>query len=172
MKKRRLNLQRKETTQKRLTLMMLQKKIPQISDTPHRVLIIGGSGSGKTNLLFNLISHQQNIEKIYLHAKDPYEAKYQLLINKRESTGLKHLNDSKAFIEYSNGMDDIHKNIEEYNPSKKRKILIVFDDMIVDMLSNKHLNPVVTELFIRGRNLNVSLFLLHNVILLFQKMLD
>ena len=69
-------------------------------------------------------------------------------------------------------MDDIHKNIEEYNPSKKRKILIAFDDMIVDMLSNKHLNPVVTELFIRGRNLNVSLVLLHNLILLFQKMLD
>ena len=85
------------------------------------------------------------------------EAKYQLLINKRESTGLKYLNDSKAFIEYSNDMDDIYKNIEEYNPNKKRKILIVFDDMIADMLSNKKLNPIVTELFIRGRKLNISL---------------
>ena len=128
----------------------------QIPDHPYRILIIGGSGSGKTNSLFNLINQQPDIDKIYLYAKDPYEAKYQLLINKRESTGLKYLNDSKAFIEYSNDMDDIYKNIEEYNPSKKRKILIVFDDMIADMLSNKKLNPIVTELFIRGRKLNTS----------------
>ena len=67
-----------------------------------------------------------------------------MLINKRESTGLKCLNDSKAFIEYSNDMDNIYKNIEEYNPNKKRKILIVFDDMIVHMLSNKNVNPIVT----------------------------
>ena len=80
-----------------------------------------------------------------------------MLINKRERAGLKHLNDSKAFIEYSNDMDDIYKNIEEYNPNKKRKILFVFDDMITDMLSNKKLNPVVTELFIRGRKLNFYL---------------
>ena len=79
---------------------------------PHRLLIIGGSGSGKTNSLFNLIMHQQDVDKIHLYAKDPYKAKYQLLINKRESKGLKHLNDSKAFIEYSNDMDDFYKNIE------------------------------------------------------------
>ena len=85
------------------------------------------------------------------------KAKYQLLINKRESTGLKYLNDSKAFIEYLNDMDNIYKNIEEYNPDKKRKILIVFDDMIADVLSNKKLNPIVTELFIRWRKLNISL---------------
>ena len=102
-----------------------------------RILIIGGSGSWETDSLFNLINQQPDIDKIYLYAKDPYEAKYQLLINKRESTGLKYLNDSKAFIEYSNDMDDIYKNIEEYNPNKKRKILIVFDDMIADMLTNK-----------------------------------
>ena len=65
-------------------------------------------------------------------------------------------------------MDDIYKNIEEYNPNKKRKILFVFDDMITDMLSNKKLNPVVTELFIRGRKLNVYIVLLHNLILLCQ----
>ena len=92
--------------------------------------------------------------------KDPYESKYYFLINKRESTGLKHLNDSKAFIEYSNDMDGVYKNIEEYNPNKKRKILIVFDDMIADMLSNKKLNPILTELFIRGRKLNISLVFL------------
>ena len=70
-----------------------------------------------------------------------------------ESTGLKHLNDSKAFIDYQNDMDDIYKNIEEYYPTKKRKILIVFDDMIADMLSNKNLNPILTELLIRARKM-------------------
>ena len=79
------------------------------------------------------------------------------LINKRENTGLKHFNDCKVHIEYPNDMNDIYKNIEEYNPSKKCKILIVFDDMIADMLSNKELNPMNTELFIRGRKLNFSL---------------
>ena len=67
-----------------------------------------------------------------------------MLINKRDSTGLKYFNDSKAFIEYSNDMNDIYKNIEDYNPNKKRKLSIVFDDIIVDMLSNKKLNPIVT----------------------------
>ena len=76
-------------------------------------MIIGGSGSGKTNALLNLINHEPDTDRIFLYAKDPYEAKYQLLINKRESTGLKYFNDSKAFIEYSNDMDDIYKNIEE-----------------------------------------------------------
>ena len=80
-----------------------------------------------------------------MYTKDPFEAKYQLLINKRESTGLKHLNDFKAFVEYSNDTDNIYENIEKYNPNKEHKILTVFDDMIVDMLSNKKLNPIVTE---------------------------
>ena len=98
------------------------------------------------------------IKFIYnLYAKDPYETKYQLLIRNRESTGLKYLNDSKGFVEYSNDMVDIYKNIEEYNPNKKCKIFIVFDDVIADMLRNKRLNPIVTEVFIRGRKLNVSL---------------
>ena len=74
------------------------------------------------------MSHKPGIGKIYLYVKDPYEAKYQLLINKRESTGFKHLNDSKVFIEYSIDMGDVHKNIEEYNPRTEQKILIVFDD--------------------------------------------
>ena len=113
--------------------------------------------TGKTNSLFNLINHQSDIHKTYLYAKDPYEAKYQFLIKKREDAGTKHFNDLKAFIEYLNKMFDIHKNIEDYNPNKKHKILIVFDDMITDMLSNKKPNPMVTELFIRGRKLNISL---------------
>ena len=79
------------------------------------------------------------------------------LINKRENKSLKHFNDSKSFIEYSNDMDGTYKNIEEYNPNKKRKILFAFDDTIADMLSNKLLNPIVIELFIRGRKVNISL---------------
>ena len=101
-------------------------KWPSIPDHSYRILIIGGSGSGKTNALLNLINNQPDIDKIYLYAKDPYEDKYQLLINKRESTGLKHFNDPKGFIEYSNNMQDVYKNIDEYNPYKERKILIVF----------------------------------------------
>ena len=105
----------------------------------------------------SLINKQPDIDEIYLYAKDPYEAKYQFLINKRESTGLKHFNDPKAFIEYSNDMHDVYKNIDDYNPDKENKILIVFDDMIADMINNKKLNSIVTELFIRGRKLNISL---------------
>ena len=107
--------------------------------------------------MLNLINNKPDIDKIYLYTKDPYEAKYQFLINKRESTGLKHFNDPKAFIEYSNDMHDVYKNIDEYNPDKENKILIVFDDMIADMINNKKLNSVVTELFIRGRKLKISI---------------
>ena len=87
-------------------------KQPEMSDHPYRILIIGGSGSGKTNALLNLINHEPDIDKIYLYAKDPYEAEYQLLINERERAGLKYLNNPKAFTEHSNHMDDIYKNIE------------------------------------------------------------
>ena len=92
-----------------------------------------------------------------MYAKDPYEEKYQFLISKGESTGLMHFNHPKAFIEWSNDMQDIHKNIEEYNIDKKCKILIVFHDMIADMINIKKLNPVITELYIRGRKLNISI---------------
>ena len=132
-------------------------KWPYIPDHPYRILIVGGSGSGKTNALLNLINNQPDIEKIYLYAKDPYDVKYQYLINKREKVGLDHFKDPKAFMEYSNDMQDVYSNIENCNPGKKRKILIVFDDMIADMINNKKLNPVVTELFIRGRKLNISI---------------
>ena len=127
------------------------KNWPYIPDHPYRILIIGGSGSGKTNALLNLINNQPDIDEIYLYAQDPYEAKYQFLINKKESTWLKHFNDPKAFIEYSNDMEDVYKNIDEYNIDKEHKILIVFDDMIADMFNNKKLNSIVTELFIKGR---------------------
>ena len=128
-----------------------------IPDYPYRILIVGGSGSGKTNPLLNLINNQPDIDKIYLDAKDPYEAKYHYFINKREKVGLDHLEDPKAFIEYSNDMQDIYKNIEDYNPSKNRKMLIIFDDRIADIInSNKRLNPVVTENFIRGHKTNIS----------------
>ena len=80
-----------------------------------------------------------------------------LLFNKRKGSGLKHFNDSKAFIEYSNDMGNIYENIEECKPSKERKTMIVFDDMIVDILSNKKLNLIVTELFFTGRKLNISI---------------
>ena len=132
-------------------------KWPYIPDHPYRILIIGGSGSGKTNALLNLINNQPDIDKIYSCAKDPYEAKYQYLINKREKVGLDHFDDYKAFIEYSNDIQDVYKNIENCNPTKKRKVLIIFGDMIADMISNNKLNPIVTELFIRGRKLNISI---------------
>ena len=132
-------------------------KWPYIPDHPYRILIIGGSGSGKTNALLNLINNQPDIDKIYLYAKDLYETKYQYLINKREKVGLDHFDDPEAFMEYSNDMQDVYKNIEDYNPIRNRKVLIVFDDMVADMINNNKLNPVVTELFIRGRKLNISI---------------
>ena len=89
------------------------------------------------------------MEKIHM------KKKHQYLINKRENVGLNHFNDPKAFIEYSNDMQDVYKNIEDYNPIKKRKVLIIFDDMVADMINNNKLNPIVIELFIRGRKLNI-----------------
>ena len=113
--------------------MMLKKNIkelntnwPQIPDHRYRILRTGGSGSRKTHSLFNLINQQPDIDKSYLYAKDSYEAKYQYLVNKRETTDLKAIYDSKAFIEYSNDMGDIYKSIEEHNLNKKRKVLSVF----------------------------------------------
>ena len=133
------------------------KNWPYIPDHPYRILIIGGSGSGKANLLLNLIENQPDIDKMYLYTKDPYESKYQHLINKRKNVGINHFNDPKTFIEYSNDMHDVYKNVDEYNLYKENKILIVFDDMIKDMIHNKKLNSIITELFIRGRKLNIYL---------------
>ena len=84
-------------------------------------------------------------------------SKYQYLVNKREGVGINQFKDPKVFIEYSNDMHDVYENIDDYNPDKENKILIVFDDMIADMIHNKKLNSIVTELFIRERKLNISL---------------
>ena len=130
-------------------------KCPYIPDHPYRILIIEGSGSGKANALLNSINNHPDIDKISLYVKDIYETKYQVLVSKRESTGLKQVNVPEAFIEYSNDVEDVYKNIDEYNIDKECKILIVFDDVIADMINNEQLNSIVTELFIRGGKLNI-----------------
>ena len=102
-------------------------------DHSYTILIIGGFGSRKTNALLNLINEQDDIDKSYLYAKDLSEPNYELLIKNREKVGIKHLNNSSAFIQCSNTMDDVYDNIDHYNLSRKRKILIVFDDMIAEV---------------------------------------
>ena len=108
----------------------------------------------------NLRNLQPYVDNIYLSAEDIYEGKYQLLTSKRESSDLKHLNGSNFVIEYSNDTNDIHKNIEEQNPNKKHKMLIVYGVIIIDMLSNTKINLTVTKLIIRGRKLNISFVLI------------
>ena len=127
---------------------------------PFRMLIIGPSGSGKTNTLLHLIQKLNNsnpIDKIYLYAKDLRKPKYEFLINNCKNAGIKNYNDPNAFIEYSNTMDDVFSNIDDYNQREKRRILIVFDDMIVVIMTNKKFQAIIKELFIRCRKLNISL---------------
>ena len=128
---------------------------------PFRILIIVPSGSGKTNLLLNIIQKLNDtdpIDKIYLYAKDLSEPKYEYLINKREQAGIKNFNDPTAFIdEYSNYMNYVFTNINDYNKQRKRKVLIIFDDMIADIMNNKNFKAIVKELFIRCRKLNFSI---------------
>ena len=133
------------------------EKWPYIPDHPYRILIIGGSGSGKTNALLNLIKEQDDIDKIYLYTKYLNEPKYEFLIKKCKDVGIKYCNDPNAFIECSNRIDDVYQNIDDYNPSRKIKILIVFDDMIADIMSNKTFQAIIKELFIRCRKVNISL---------------
>ena len=131
------------------------EKWPYIPDHPYRIIIIGGPGSGKTNTLLNLIKEQDYhdvIDKIYLYARDLSEPKYEYLIKKREDAGIKHLNNPNAFIECSNTMDDVYENIHDYNPTRKREKLIVFDDMIVDIISNKKFQAIIKNLFISMEN--------------------
>ena len=104
------------------------------------------------------------IDKIYLYAKDLSEPKYEFLINNRKHAGIKHVNNSTAFIEYSNDMDDVFANIDDYNKKRKRKVLIVFDDMIADIMSSKKFKAIIKELFIRCRKLNISI-VFFNVVL-------
>ena len=121
---------------------------PFIPDYPYRILIIGGSGSGKTNALLNLIKEQDDIDKNYLYAKDLSELKYEFLIKKRKDVGIKYFNDPNAFIGCSNTMDNVYENIYDYNASRKRKILIVFGDIIADTITNKKFQAMIKELFI------------------------
>ena len=88
-------------------------------------MIIGGSGSRKANTLLNLINEQNDIDKIYLYARDLNEPKYKILIKEHKDAGIKHLNDPNAFTECSNTMDDVYGNIHDYNLSKKRKMFLM-----------------------------------------------
>ena len=108
---------------------------------PFRMLILGPSGSDKTNFLLYLIDKLHPLDKIYLYAKDLSEPKYEYLINKinkREQVRIKMLQNAKAFIEYSDDMNDVFENINDYNKKRNKKVLLVFDDMIADIEHNKH----------------------------------
>ena len=127
------------------------------SNWSFRMLIIGPSGSGKTNILLHLINNLLPIDKIYLYAKDIYEPKYEYLINKRKQAGIKNLNDPHAFIEYSDDMNDVLDDINDYNKNRDKKVLIVFGDMIADIEYNKNFKRIIKELFYRARKINVSI---------------
>ena len=124
---------------------------------PFRMLIIGPSGSGKTNTLLHLINNLHPIDKVYLYAKDINEPKYEYLINKREQAGIKNLNDPHAFIEYSDDIDGVLDDINNYNKNRDKKVLIVFDDMIANIEYNKNFKRIIKELFYRARKINVSI---------------
>ena len=121
------------------------------------MLIIGPSGSGKTNTLIHLIDKFHPIDEIYLYGKDTDEGKYQYLINKREQVGIKNLNDPHAFMEHFNDMNDALENINNYNKNRDKKVLIIFDDMIADIMRSEKFKAIVKELFIRCRKLNISI---------------
>ena len=134
------------------------EKWSYIPDHPYRILIIGGSESGKRNTLLNLMKKQDIhdvIDKIYLYAKDLSEPKYAYLIKKRENAGIKNVNNPNPFIVCSNTMDNVYEDIDNYNPKRNKKVLIVFDDMIADIMSNKKFQAIIKELFIRYRKWNI-----------------
>ena len=133
------------------------KKENKDHNWPFRMLIIGPSGSGKTSTLLHLINNFHPIDKIYLYAKDTDETKYQYLINKREHAGIKNLNDPHAFIEYLSDMNDVLDDINNYNKNRDKKVLIIFDDMIADIMRSEKFKVIVKELFIRCRKLNISI---------------
>ena len=130
------------------------KSSSESNDWSFRMIIIGPSGSGKTNTLLHLMNNFHPIDKIYLYAKDTDEKKCQFLINKREQAGLKNLNDPHAFIEYSNNMNDVFDNIDDYDKNRHKKIIF---DMIAGIMRSEKFKAIVKELFIRRRKLNVSI---------------
>ena len=134
-----------------------KKSSSENDDWPLRMLIIGPSGSGKTNTLLLLINNFHPVDKIYLYAKETDQKKYQYLINKREQAGIKNLNNPHTFIEYSNDMNDVRENINNYNKNRDKKVLIIFDDMIADIMRSEKFKAIVKELFIRCRKLNISI---------------
>ena len=127
------------------------------NDWPFRMLIIGPSRSGKTNTLLHSINDLHPIDKIYLYAKDIREPKYEHLINKREQAGIKNLNDPHAFIQYTDDMNDVLDDINNYNKIRDKKVLIVFDDMIGDIGYNKNFKQIIKEPVYRARKINVSI---------------
>ena len=133
-----------------------KKSSSKNDDWPLKMLIIGPSGLGKTNTLLHLIGKFHLIDKTYLYAKDTDEEKYQYLINKREQAGLKKLNDPHAFIEYSDDMNDVLEDINNYNKKRDKKVLIIFDDMIAHIMRSEKFKAIMKELFIRWRKLNIS----------------
>ena len=133
------------------------KKENKDNNWPSRMLIIRPSASGKTNTLLHLINNFHPIDKIYLYAKDTDEKKYQYLISKREQAGIKNLNDPHAFIKYSSDMNDLLDDINNYNKNRDKKVLITFDDMIVDIMRSEKFTAIVKELFIRCKKLNISI---------------
>ena len=134
-----------------------KKSSSENDDWPFRMLIIVPSGSGKTNTLLHLINDLHPIDKIYLYAKDLHEPNYEYLINKREQAGIKNLNDPHAFIEYSDDLNDVPDDINNYNKNRDKKVIIVFDDMIADIEYNKNFRRIIKELFYRARKMNVSI---------------
>ena len=119
-----------------------KKENKERNDWPFKMLIIGSSDSGKTNTLLHLLNNFHPIDKIYLYAKDTDEKKYQYLINKREQAGIQNLNDPHAFIEYSNDMNDVLDDINNYNKNRDKKVLIIFDDMIADIMSSEKFKAI------------------------------
>ena len=119
-----------------------KKRSSEDDDWPFRMLIIGPSGSGKTNTLLHLIDKFHPIDKIYLYAKDTDD---QYLINKREQAAIKNLNDPHAYIEYSSDMNDVLEDINNYNKKRDKKVLIIFDNMISDIMRSEKFKAIVKE---------------------------
>ena len=137
------------------------------------MLIVGDFVSGKINALSNLINNQVDFDKIYLPICNRcIWSKISIFNQQSRKSRFKQYDDPKVFIASSTDMQDVYKNIEEYNPGTKRKMLIIFDNMIADMINNKKLNPVGIELFLRGTKLNISIVFITQPILKWQKKLD